>query len=90
LNKLFTEKVGKIESSAQGQDLAPFVGNLTKVKIPSEIKQPPLISSSIIHTPKKNIIEFFYPHASIVWQLKKKLTRENTAASFTFLETIPN
>ena len=26
--------------SAQGSDLVPFVGNLTKVKIPSEIKPP--------------------------------------------------
>ena len=26
--------------SAQGSDLAPFVGNLTKVKIPSEIEPP--------------------------------------------------
>ena len=26
--------------SAQGRDLAPFLGNGTKVKIPSEIKPP--------------------------------------------------
>ena len=32
LNKLFTEKSGKFEFSAQGQeDLATFVGNVTKV-----------------------------------------------------------
>ena len=38
LNKLFTEKCGKFKFSAQGRDLALFVGNGTKVKIPSEIK----------------------------------------------------
>ena len=37
---MFTEKGGKFEFSAQGQELAPFVGNVTKVKIPSEIKPP--------------------------------------------------
>ena len=42
LNKLFTEKGEKFESSAQGQDLASFVGNVSKIKIPSEIK-PPLV-----------------------------------------------
>ena len=36
--KLFTEKGGKFEFSAQGEELAPFVGNVTKVKIPSEVK----------------------------------------------------
>ena len=40
LNKLFTEKCGKFKFSAQGRDLAPFVGNGTKVKMPSEIKPP--------------------------------------------------
>jgi hypothetical protein len=40
LNKLITEKGRKFELSAQGQDLAPFNGNGTKVKIPSEIKLP--------------------------------------------------
>ena len=38
LNKLFTEKGGNFDISAQGRDLAPFVGNESKVKIPSEIK----------------------------------------------------
>ena len=42
LNQLFTVMGGKFKLSAQGRDLAPFVGNGTKVKIPSEIK-PPLI-----------------------------------------------
>ena len=41
LNKLFTEKDGKFEISAQGPDFAPFVGKVTKVKIPIE-KKPPL------------------------------------------------
>ena len=40
LNKLFTENGGKFKFSAQGQDLAPFDCNVTKVKIPSEIKPP--------------------------------------------------
>ena len=40
LNKLFTEKGGKFKLSPQGRNLAPFVGNGTKVKIPSNIKQP--------------------------------------------------
>ena len=40
LNKLFNEKGGKFKLSAQGQNLAPFFGNGTKVKIPSKIKLP--------------------------------------------------
>ena len=40
LNKLFTVKGGKFKLSAQGRDLATFVGNGTKVKIPSGIKPP--------------------------------------------------
>ena len=35
---LFSEKGGKFKLSAQGQDLAPFVGDGTRVKILSEIK----------------------------------------------------
>ena len=31
---------GKFKHSAQDGDLAPFVGNETKIKIPSEIKPP--------------------------------------------------
>ena len=45
LNKLFTEKGGKFQFSAQESDLASFVDNGTKVKIPSEIK-PPLVRPS--------------------------------------------
>ena len=37
---LFTVKWGKFKLSAQGRDLALFVGNANKVKIPSEIKVP--------------------------------------------------
>ena len=37
-----TEKGGKFEFSAQAQDMAPFDANVTKVKIPFEIK-PPLV-----------------------------------------------
>ena len=33
---------GKLKISAQGRDLAPFVGNGTKIKITSEVK-PPLV-----------------------------------------------
>ena len=40
MNKLFTEKGGKFKFSSQGQYLASFIGNVTKVKIPSEIKPP--------------------------------------------------
>ena len=47
MNKLFTEIGGKVEFSAQGEDLASFVGQGTKVKIPSEIK-PPLLQTSLI------------------------------------------
>ena len=39
-NYLTFRKGGKFKFSAQGGDLAPFVGNMTKVKIPSEIKPP--------------------------------------------------
>jgi hypothetical protein len=34
----------KYKSSPQGSDLAPFVGNGTKIKIPSEVK-PPLVQN---------------------------------------------
>ena len=34
------KKGEKFKISAQGPDLAPFVGNVAKVKIPSEIKLP--------------------------------------------------
>jgi hypothetical protein len=40
LNTLFTANGKKFEFSAQESDLAPLVGNETKVKIPSEIKLP--------------------------------------------------
>ena len=58
MNKLFDEKGGKFEISAQGHDLAPFVGNVTKVKILSEIK-PPLIMNlgiELCKKGKKNLI----------------------------------
>ena len=51
LNKLFTEICVKFELSAQGSDLAPFVGNGTKVKTSSEIK-PPLLSARNRNLPK--------------------------------------
>ena len=38
LNKLLSVMGGKFKFSAQGRELAPFFGNGTKVKIPSEIK----------------------------------------------------
>ena len=37
-------------NSAQGSDLAPFYGNGTKIKIPSEIK-PPLEDLRMIYLP---------------------------------------
>ena len=40
LNKLFPVMGGKFKFPAQESDLAPFVGNGTKFKIPSEIKLP--------------------------------------------------
>ena len=39
-NKLFTVKGGKFKLFDQLRDLAPFIGNGTKVKIPSEINLP--------------------------------------------------
>ena len=42
LNKVFTVIGEKLKFPAQESDLAPFVGNGTKVKIPYEIK-PPLV-----------------------------------------------
>ena len=44
VNSFFTVKGRKFKFSAQEKDLAPFVGNGTKVKIPSEIK-PPLVKT---------------------------------------------
>ena len=40
LKKLSTEKGGKFKFSAQGQDLASFVANVSKVRKPFEIKPP--------------------------------------------------
>ena len=40
MDKLLADMGGKFKFSAQESDLAPFDGNGTKVKIPSEIKQP--------------------------------------------------
>ena len=40
LSKLLTVMGAKFKFSAQGSDLAPFIGNGTKVKNPSEIKAP--------------------------------------------------
>ena len=42
LNKLLTIMDGKFKFAVQSKDLAPFIGNGTKIKIPSEIK-PPLV-----------------------------------------------
>ena len=56
LNKLLTEKALKFEFSAQWSDLALFVGNGTKVKIPSEIK--PLLVSSILAKDKVQYVRF--------------------------------
>jgi hypothetical protein len=47
-NKLFMGK--KFKFSAQGSDLAPFVGNGIKVKIPSEIKPPLKIDLNYLPT----------------------------------------
>ena len=55
LNKLFTEKGRKFEFSAQGQDLAPFVGNVTKIKIHSEIKSPLFKTYAFISFAYENI-----------------------------------
>ena len=38
--KLFTVKGRKLKLSTQGQGFAPFFGNVTKVKIYSEIEPP--------------------------------------------------
>ena len=46
--KFATQAVDNLfKFSAQESDLAPFIGNGTKFKIPSEIK-PPLVTSEII------------------------------------------
>jgi hypothetical protein len=37
---------GKFKFSVQGSDLPPFVGNETKIKIPSVIKPPLVVTSS--------------------------------------------
>ena len=44
MNNLFTVKGEKFQFSAQEKNLAPSVGNGTKVKIPFEIK-PPLMKT---------------------------------------------
>ena len=40
LNKLFNVMGGKFKFSAQDSELAPFIGNGTKFKIPSKIQLP--------------------------------------------------
>ena len=45
MNCVFYDK--NLKCPAQGSDLAPFVGNGTKIKIPSEIK-PPLPQSYLV------------------------------------------
>ena len=40
LNRLFTTMGEKMKFFAQKSDMAPYVGNFTKIKIPFEIKQP--------------------------------------------------
>ena len=48
MKKLVTVKSGKFKFSAQGKDLAPFVGNGTKVKIPNHVIKPPLSRDHLI------------------------------------------
>ena len=45
---------GKFKFYAQGSDLAPFDGNGTKIKIPSEIKSPLVQLSCVQATNKQN------------------------------------
>ena len=45
LNKLLTVKGVKFKLSAQERDLAPFFGIVKKVKIPSEIKLPLVLTT---------------------------------------------
>ena len=47
LNKFFTEKGRKFKFTAKGSYLALFVGNGTKLKIPSEIKLPLDVSTTM-------------------------------------------
>ena len=58
-NQLFTVKGGKFKFSAQMNDLAPFAGNGTKIKIPFDIKSP-------LATHKK---ENFYIISGLVWKM---------------------
>ena len=46
---MFTVMGGKFKLSAKGRDLAPFFGNGTKVKIPSEMKIP--LAVTVFYTP---------------------------------------
>ena len=62
---MFTVKDGKFKLSAQGRDLAPLLGNGTKVKIPSEIKLPlgkqdskELCPRSLANAPKAKVFYF--------------------------------
>ena len=48
----------EIQNLAQGIDLAPFVGNGTKIKTPSEIK-PPLIAHTYCFVTRQTI-SFFH------------------------------
>jgi hypothetical protein len=56
---------GKFEFSAQGSDLALFVGNETKVKIPSEINPPLSVQPNLQLGISGNLSEHF--HGFLSW-----------------------
>ena len=73
MNKLFIVLGRKSKFSAQWSDLAPFVGNGTQVKIPSEIK-PPLVKEENLHTDKYAFM-FFLTIAHIFYSFKEGIIK---------------
>ena len=67
MNKLFTAKGGKFKLSAQWRDLAPFFGNVTKVKVPSEIKLP--LAKRLQKQKGKNYWNEWFESNSEYWRL---------------------
>ena len=61
--------------SAQGSDLALFVSNGTKVKIPSEIK-PPLLAQGKTLQPKLYLCKF-HSNISVLWNQRNAVIRSN-------------
>ena len=72
-SKLLIVMAGKFKFSAQGSDLAPFVGNGTKIKISSDIKQPLVCKDTKL---------FFFLHIFLCFSCLPCLFKKNLSPNF--------